>query len=777
MVWVLFFSCLGLNSYAQVGEPPPEGNAFEILGLDPETATHEEVSKAWRKIARLYHTDGTTDPGEKEVREKLFKYYSAAHDKIKSEEKINEYRAELKAAAANPAGPTFNSETHYYPKMSKTESHLFGLVSFMVWSGLYQAVSTQAWKDEASAHAIKGMVTDMMGWGNLVFFSIASHTTTSTYNYFRGLTPETIAVMSNSELRHQLKKMLRVGMGAGMVAGSLAGHFFNKAWMSEARKTNALSMAEWGKTVTQIGENYKRMKGLATIQQKLDSNSEAFKENEKTIAALTEENKKLSEHQAAMGAEWRKSLWETAQSAFIMSPGEFSQLGYETAHLLAVWYTMEKVMGAVSSPLTARGMAALRTMASKSAFSRMAAGPASVLSRLGKVLRYFSPTVTARAETTFGFRAAQWIGLRGLTFLSSGPFIVGFIGLSEVYTWKGDEIKAASKFRYNLNKPVDDLERYWGENFQAPFTEETRNQLIEKLNTIRRNYNTFRADYIMTEVQAKVNEWDAFLGETLEDLRKKSTYFTWIGNGKVEGDFTYMLNKTEASEKPWHQDQKYFLTLKAEGAAMEKEYNERAQKLGTKELPKVLDDVHTEYRTKLKDKLTNYIEVLRPLVDRAYFSGKTPLFSRILVQMPFGENIPYNMTDSLTQEISKLKKLISKIGAIEASGGAIVSENLKTLGEHVEKLKTLDRRSLGILGKAIKPMAALPVPEINQSTQDAKVRQDTLAIFLAQRLILPIREYYQLKRRSEELLNPADLQELSTTPVAEVPAALAPTGS
>ena len=56
---------------------------YEILGVKKETS-HEEIKKAYRKLARKWHPDIT--PGNKEAEQK-FKDISAAYDCLGNEEK------------------------------------------------------------------------------------------------------------------------------------------------------------------------------------------------------------------------------------------------------------------------------------------------------------------------------------------------------------------------------------------------------------------------------------------------------------------------------------------------------------------------------------------------------------------------------------------------------------------------------------------------------------------------------------------------------------------
>src|SRR3989337_2664558 len=60
---------------------------FQILGVD-RSASHEEIRKAYRKLARKYHPD--INPGNKEA-ENRFKEISVAYDVLSDPEKRKLY--------------------------------------------------------------------------------------------------------------------------------------------------------------------------------------------------------------------------------------------------------------------------------------------------------------------------------------------------------------------------------------------------------------------------------------------------------------------------------------------------------------------------------------------------------------------------------------------------------------------------------------------------------------------------------------------------------------
>ena len=73
---------------------------YEILGVS-KNASKEEISKAYRKLAKKYHPDA--NPGDKEVEEK-FKEISQAYDVLKDQEKRQQYDQFQQAAAHGFAG-------------------------------------------------------------------------------------------------------------------------------------------------------------------------------------------------------------------------------------------------------------------------------------------------------------------------------------------------------------------------------------------------------------------------------------------------------------------------------------------------------------------------------------------------------------------------------------------------------------------------------------------------------------------------------------------------
>ncbi|MEK7782761.1 MAG: DnaJ domain-containing protein, partial [Candidatus Binatota bacterium] len=64
-----------------------ERNYYKILGVD-RSASHEEIRRAYRKLARKYHPD--INPGNKEA-ESRFKEISVAHDVLSDPEKRKLY--------------------------------------------------------------------------------------------------------------------------------------------------------------------------------------------------------------------------------------------------------------------------------------------------------------------------------------------------------------------------------------------------------------------------------------------------------------------------------------------------------------------------------------------------------------------------------------------------------------------------------------------------------------------------------------------------------------
>lgn len=62
-------------------------NYYEVLGV-PRNATPEEIKKAFRKLARMYHPD--VNPGDQAAEEK-FKDINEAYDVLSDEQKRSEY--------------------------------------------------------------------------------------------------------------------------------------------------------------------------------------------------------------------------------------------------------------------------------------------------------------------------------------------------------------------------------------------------------------------------------------------------------------------------------------------------------------------------------------------------------------------------------------------------------------------------------------------------------------------------------------------------------------
>lgn len=71
-------------------------NYYEILGV-PRNATGEEIKKAFRKLARMYHPD--VNPGDK-VAEEKFKDINEAYDILSDEQKRTEYNRLLLGTAS-----------------------------------------------------------------------------------------------------------------------------------------------------------------------------------------------------------------------------------------------------------------------------------------------------------------------------------------------------------------------------------------------------------------------------------------------------------------------------------------------------------------------------------------------------------------------------------------------------------------------------------------------------------------------------------------------------
>jgi molecular chaperone DnaJ len=87
-------------------------NYYEVLGV-PETASDEEISRAYRRLARRLHPD--VNPGDKEAEER-FKEVSAAYDVIGDALKRKEYdeaRRLLRAGAGAAFGPFGGGEGGY----------------------------------------------------------------------------------------------------------------------------------------------------------------------------------------------------------------------------------------------------------------------------------------------------------------------------------------------------------------------------------------------------------------------------------------------------------------------------------------------------------------------------------------------------------------------------------------------------------------------------------------------------------------------------------------
>jgi curved DNA-binding protein CbpA len=73
---------------------------FAVLGV-PRGASHSDISKAFRSLARVYHPDKFK--GNAEEGAKLFQRLSEAHETLSDAEKRREYEAELEAGRSAAA--------------------------------------------------------------------------------------------------------------------------------------------------------------------------------------------------------------------------------------------------------------------------------------------------------------------------------------------------------------------------------------------------------------------------------------------------------------------------------------------------------------------------------------------------------------------------------------------------------------------------------------------------------------------------------------------------
>jgi curved DNA-binding protein CbpA len=75
---------------------------YELLGV-PETADSEAITRAFRKLAKLYHPDGNPDGGAQTA--SMFKALVTAYDTLRDDGLRASYDAELRAEREEPAHP------------------------------------------------------------------------------------------------------------------------------------------------------------------------------------------------------------------------------------------------------------------------------------------------------------------------------------------------------------------------------------------------------------------------------------------------------------------------------------------------------------------------------------------------------------------------------------------------------------------------------------------------------------------------------------------------
>lgn len=74
---------------------------YELLGI-PETADSEAITRAFRRLAKLYHPDSNPDGGQQTS--EMFKAISAAYETLRDEQLRASYDARLRAEREEPDG-------------------------------------------------------------------------------------------------------------------------------------------------------------------------------------------------------------------------------------------------------------------------------------------------------------------------------------------------------------------------------------------------------------------------------------------------------------------------------------------------------------------------------------------------------------------------------------------------------------------------------------------------------------------------------------------------
>ena len=103
-------------------------NLYEVLGVE-KTANTEEIKKAYKKLARLYHPDmhANASAEEKEIYEAMFKEVNNAHDILSNPKKKAEYDCELAYQAARKAytsqNSSYNRESRQHNYNQNTEEY------------------------------------------------------------------------------------------------------------------------------------------------------------------------------------------------------------------------------------------------------------------------------------------------------------------------------------------------------------------------------------------------------------------------------------------------------------------------------------------------------------------------------------------------------------------------------------------------------------------------------------------------------------------------------